>query len=126
MLNRRSSATKLAKLDELPGEQWVLKEAAHLHKPSGLQWVCLTLCSETVAALRHMLEAVGTERAQFYRPPDLRRGHAEAPACSTALRANMCRHACVPGYEAVRLCAGRHPQGRSVAQLCLHDLYGRG
>ena len=30
-----------------------------------------------VAALRALLEAVGTERAQFYRPHDLRRGHAE-------------------------------------------------
>ena len=30
-----------------------------------------------VMALRQMLEAVGTERATFYRPHDLRRGHAE-------------------------------------------------
>lgn len=30
-----------------------------------------------VNALRALLEAVGTERAQFYRPHDLRRGHAE-------------------------------------------------
>ena len=30
-----------------------------------------------VAALRALLEAVGTEKAQFYRPHDLRRGHAE-------------------------------------------------
>ena len=30
-----------------------------------------------VKALRCMLQAVGTERAQFYRPHDLRRGHAE-------------------------------------------------
>ena len=27
--------------------------------------------------LRRMLEEVGTERAKFYRPHDLRRGHAE-------------------------------------------------
>ena len=30
-----------------------------------------------VAALRLILGAVGTERAKFYRPHDLRRGHAE-------------------------------------------------
>ena len=32
---------------------------------------------DTVAAFKKLLEAIGTERAQFYRPHDLRRGHAE-------------------------------------------------
>ena len=34
-------------------------------------------CLGAVEALRFLLEAVGTDRAKFYRPHDLRRGHAE-------------------------------------------------
>ena len=34
-------------------------------------------CAGAVEALRFLLEAVGTDRAKFYRPHDLRRGHAE-------------------------------------------------
>jgi hypothetical protein len=48
-------------------------------------WACrimagiLNACvvAGAVNALRALLEAIGTERAQFYRPHDLRRGHAE-------------------------------------------------
>ena len=51
-------------------------------------------CPDTVAALRKLLEAVGTERAQFYRPHDLRRGHAEdlrlSGACVVHLWTLMC------------------------------------
>ena len=55
--------------------------------PAGVPIFGNITASGAVTALRHLLEAVGTERAQFYRPHDLRRGHAEdlrlagAPLC---------------------------------------------
>ena len=39
--------------------------------------VSLLMCPEVVYALRLMLDELGVEKAWFYRPHDLRRGHAE-------------------------------------------------
>ena len=56
--------------------------------------VYVAVVPDTVVALRKLLEAVGTERAQFYRPHDLRRGHAEDLRLSGACLF-ICRRFCV-------------------------------
>ena len=52
----KPAATKIARVRSEFGVQWVYK-LLHLHKLSWVQWVCLTLCSISVACGR-LAEAV--------------------------------------------------------------------